>query len=186
MAVFCRFRFTVLPAMLALSASAGAAQVVEIRVRPAVDVADAQVLLGDIAVIHASDLATISNLVALPLGHAPAAGRETVLRRQTIARWVRTRTGLSVGEIAWTGSDEIVVRGRQAGAAIGAHSAQAAAVHRGDWAVMRSRAGAIEIEDRVEILQDGAPGESVQVRGSSSSASFAARVIGKGQVEANP
>jgi hypothetical protein len=164
-------------ALLAWCACANAAPAVEIRMHAVVEASPGQVLLGEAATIHASDLKTIASLVALPLGHAPAAGRETLLGRDAIARWVRARTGLGAAGIAWTGADEIVVRGRDDSGAI---------VHRGDWASLRSQAGGIAIEDRVEILQDGAAGDFVQVRGSASSASFAARVVARGRVEANP
>lgn len=183
MAASIRFGPLLLLAMSATCMGAKAAPAVEIRMRPVVDASAGHVLLGDAADIHASDLPTIANLVALPLGTAPSAGRETVLRRDAIARWVRTRTGLGTAEIAWTGAEDIVVRGREGGAA---PSGQPAAVHKGDWAVLRSRAGAIEIEDRVEILQDGAAGDVVLVRGSASSASYSARVVARGTVEANP
>jgi hypothetical protein len=163
---------------LAVCACANAAPVVEIRMHPLVESSSDEVLLGQAATIHAFDMQTMSSLVALPLGHAPAAGRETLLRRDAIVRWVHTRTGLGPGEIAWTGADEIIVRGRD--------NSDASIVHRGDWAALRSHASGIDIEDHVEILQDGSAGALVQVRGSGSSASFAARVVGPGLVEANP
>lgn len=162
---------------------AGAAPAVEIRMRDVVDAASGHVLLGDAAVIRAADLPTIAQLVALPLGTAPSAGRETVLRRDAIVRWVRSRTGLGAGDIAWSGAEEVLVRGR--GQAAASNDA-AGAVRKGDWAVLRARSGLIEIEDRVEILQDGAAGDVVSVRGSVSSASFTARVVSRGLVEAQP
>jgi hypothetical protein len=170
-------------ALLAVHAGAAAAPAVEIRMHPVVEVPAGQVLLGDAAVIHATDLPTIASLVSLPLGSAPAAGRETIVRRESIVRWVRTRTGLGAGDISWAGSDEIVVRGREGGAA---PSGRPAAVRKGDWALLRAHAGAIEIEDRVEILQDGSAGDLVQVRGSTSSGAFAVRVVTRGVVEATP
>lgn len=174
-------------ALLGWHPGAVASPAVEIRMRSVVAAPAGPLLLGDAAVIHAADLDTISNLVALPLGHAPSAGREAVLRRETIVRWVRTRTGLSASDIIWTGAEEIVVRGRDGSNAPAAERMpEAATVRKGDWARLRARAGAIEIEDRVEILQNGSTGDLVQVRGAASSASFTARVIARGMVEANP
>jgi hypothetical protein len=105
-----------------------------------------------------------------------------LVRRDTIARWVRTRLGFGPSEIAWAGADELIVRGPEEFAP----AVRAPVVRRGDWASLRAHAGAIEIEDHVKILQDGAAGDFVQVRGSTSEASFPARVVGRGLVETNP
>lgn len=155
---------------------------VEIRLHDYADAQAAQVLLGDVATIHTGDLPSIAALVALPLGHAPAPGRESVLRREMLVRWVRTQTGRMSADVVWLGADQVVVRGTTA-LANGASAGPAGAlVAKGDWAVLRARSGGIEIEDRVEILQAGALGDVVRVRGSASAASFLAKVTARGQV----
>lgn len=57
------------------------------------------------------------------------------------------------------------------------------AVNRGDWVALRSRAGGIEMESRVEALQSGRVGQTVSVKPARAQAAVAARVVGPGQVE---
>lgn len=57
------------------------------------------------------------------------------------------------------------------------------AVLRGQWATLRSGAGAVAIEARVEVLQDGRVGQSVRVRQSGAAAGVIATVVGAGQLE---
>lgn len=60
------------------------------------------------------------------------------------------------------------------------------AVERGEWASLRSGAGAIELESRVEVLQDGRPGQRVRVRQPGAVGVVFARVIGRGRLELAP
>lgn len=59
-------------------------------------------------------------------------------------------------------------------------------VSRGEWAVLRSMAGAVALESRVEVLQDGRRGDKVRVRQQGVAGSLLARVSGKGQLELAP
>ncbi|WP_005034692.1 flagella basal body P-ring formation protein FlgA [Holophaga foetida] len=56
----------------------------------------------------------------------------------------------------------------------------------GQMASLRSSTGAIRMESRVQVLQDGAPGEVIRVKLPSASSSFRARVIGPDLLEALP
>lgn len=56
-------------------------------------------------------------------------------------------------------------------------------VQRGQWASLRSGAGAVVSEARVEVLQDGRAGESVRVRQPGALTQVMARVVGPGQLE---
>lgn len=80
-----------------------------------------------------------------------------------------------------------VVRTRRAVAAgeiVRAHDVEPLpAVVRGQWAVLRSGAGAVSSESRVQVLQDGRLGDSVRVRPPAATASLLARVTGAGQLE---
>jgi flagella basal body P-ring formation protein FlgA len=60
------------------------------------------------------------------------------------------------------------------------------AVLRGEWADLRSAAGAVVLQSRVEVLQDGRRGESVRVRQPGATALIQARVVGRGQLEVAP
>lgn len=60
------------------------------------------------------------------------------------------------------------------------------AVARGEWASLRSVSGAIALESRVEVLQDGQPGQKVRVRQQGATGIVFARVIGRGQLELAP
>jgi flagellar basal body P-ring formation protein FlgA len=71
---------------------------------------DAGVRLGDVANLYTRDLPTIQRLSALPLGRAPLAGTEAVLRRDVVARWVRSRLGIDADRIAWGAVEETHVR----------------------------------------------------------------------------
>lgn len=57
------------------------------------------------------------------------------------------------------------------------------AVNRGDWVALRSRSGGIEVESRVEALQGGRIGQTVNVKPARAQAAVAARIVGPGQVE---
>lgn len=60
------------------------------------------------------------------------------------------------------------------------------AVARGDWAVLQAREGAVVLESRVEVLQDGRPGQKVRVRQQGAGGSLFARVLGHGRLELAP
>ena len=61
--------------------------------------------------------------------------------------------------------------------------AAAPLVQRGQWASLRSGAGAVLTEARVEVLQDGRAGENVRVRQQGAMSQVMARVVGPGQLE---
>lgn len=63
---------------------------------------------------------------------------------------------------------------------------QAVLVARGDWATLRSAAGAVTLESRVEVLQDGRAGERVRVRQPGATGVVFARVVGASQLELAP
>jgi flagella basal body P-ring formation protein FlgA len=56
-------------------------------------------------------------------------------------------------------------------------------VVRGQWAALRAQAGAVLLESRVEVLQDGRTGDKVRVRQPGATAAMVARVMGPGQLE---
>lgn len=61
-----------------------------------------------------------------------------------------------------------------------------AGVQRGEWAALRAGAGAVLLESRVEVLQDGNVGQHVRVRPATGAAHLVARVVGRGQLELAP
>lgn len=61
-----------------------------------------------------------------------------------------------------------------------------ALVTRGDWATLRSTAGVVALESRVEVLQDGQPGQRVRVRQAGATGVVFARVVGPAQLELAP
>lgn len=69
---------------------------------------------------------------------------------------------------------------------IAASPREALAVSRGEWAAMRAGAGAVVLESRVEVLQDGRTGDKVRVRHSGAAGMVFARVISAGQLELAP
>jgi flagella basal body P-ring formation protein FlgA len=60
------------------------------------------------------------------------------------------------------------------------------AIARGEWATLRSTAGAVTLESRVEVLQDARPGQRVRVRQQGATGPVFARVLGAGQLELVP
>lgn len=62
------------------------------------------VLLGEVASLTTSDATTLRRLMALTLGHAPRAGESVILERASVARWIRSHTGLQDSDIAWQGA----------------------------------------------------------------------------------
>jgi flagellar basal body P-ring formation protein FlgA len=110
---------------------------VQIELRPLVTAREPEVRLGDVANIYTRDLPTIQRLSALPLGQAPLAGSEAVVRRDVIARWVRSQLGIGRDQVVWSGPEETHVR-RLAQELPSARIEQAAKVALNDW--LQSRA----------------------------------------------
>jgi flagellar basal body P-ring formation protein FlgA len=68
-----------------------------------------------------------------------------------------------------------------------AAGSEMAGVSRGEWAALRTSAGAVSLESRVEVLQDGRVGQRVRVRSSvNASGVLFAKVVGRGQLELTP
>jgi len=67
-----------------------------------------------------------------------------------------------------------------------AHLEPTPAVVRGNWAHLQAGSGAVSVESRVEVLQDGRTGQLVRVKVPGSSGEVLARVTGPGQVEVQP
>lgn len=59
-------------------------------------------------------------------------------------------------------------------------------VARGDWATLRLATGPILVEERVEVLQDGRPGQKIRVRQQGVAGTLVARVLGQGRLELAP
>ena len=57
------------------------------------------------------------------------------------------------------------------------------AVNRGDWALLRLSAGTVVLEARVEVMQDGRPGQMVRVRMPAARGSVLAKVAAPGILE---
>lgn len=57
------------------------------------------------------------------------------------------------------------------------------AVARGDWATLRAVAGAVNLEGRVEVLEDGQTGQLVHVKLTNATSPMLARVVGERIVE---
>src|SRR5688572_52200 len=87
--------------------------VVRIELRPLVQVAGAEVTLGDAAAMSTTDLPLLRRLVALPLGPAPRGGEAVRLSRADLERWIRLRTGLQAGQLTWEGGEVAEVRRAQ-------------------------------------------------------------------------
>ncbi|MCE3270982.1 MAG: flagella basal body P-ring formation protein FlgA [Ramlibacter sp.] len=67
------------------------------------------------------------------------------------------------------------------------HPDDANAVSRGEWAALRITSGAVSLESRVEVLQDGRVGQRVRVRAATGASGILfAKVIGRGQLELAP
>jgi flagellar basal body P-ring formation protein FlgA len=112
-----RSKIFLLAVAVAATASAGQGNAFElgegqvrIELRPQFVARQQEVRLGDIAILHTTDLPTIQRLSALPLGQAPAAGAEAVVRREVIARWVRSQLGIARDQVLWSGAEETNVR----------------------------------------------------------------------------
>jgi len=56
-------------------------------------------------------------------------------------------------------------------------------VSRGDWVTLRSNEGLVDLESRVEVLQDGKNGQTIRVKLSNANSPILAKVAGPGLVE---
>jgi flagellar basal body P-ring formation protein FlgA len=74
---------------------------------------------------------------------------------------------------------------RQPPPRVGAADAPAL-VSRGEWATLRSTAGEVSLESRVEVLQDGRVGERVRVRQQGATGVVFARVVSASRLELAP
>jgi flagellar basal body P-ring formation protein FlgA len=88
----------------------GEAAAIRIELRPSVEVARADVTLGDVAVVTARDRATLQRLVELPLGAASRTGAALRVRRAPLLRWIQARTGIAASAIAWAGPASSEIR----------------------------------------------------------------------------
>lgn len=64
-----------------------------------------------------------------------------------------------------------------------AHIEAVPSVSRAQWATLRMSKGLVNLESRVEVLQDGQPGDTVRVRLPKATGAILARVIGAGTLE---
>jgi flagella basal body P-ring formation protein FlgA len=81
----------------------------------------------------------------------------------------------------------VLRRGLQAGEIVSADQLHARpAVSRGDWASLVTRQGPLSLESRVEVLQDGQPGQVVRARPANATGVLSARVVGPGRLELQP
>jgi flagellar basal body P-ring formation protein FlgA len=131
----------------AVPASSAASDDAQVRIdlRPDVAVRPQQVLLGDIANVYTTDLASIQRLVALPLGQAPRPSADATLSRETIARWVRARLGIRADQVEWRGASETRVHTL-------AQEAPAAAIERAGRAALQEWLGERSSRFEVEML----------------------------------
>lgn len=274
-------------AAFAMSSTAVAAPRADLELVPQARVTDDRVTLGDIVRLRSDDLALVRRLVNLPVGQAPRPGESALVRRETLADWVRRTMGLAVDTLRWSGADaarvvrtsrqlrgeeiadaamegirrvmaaagqhaelrvrssvrdvevpdgkvQLLPRPTDSGAALRnralvwvdawvndrfirsfpvtveisgfsghlgavpvatgasaahreAHAADATAVARGEWAALRITSGAVSLESRVEVLQDGRVGQRVRVRAASGAGGILfAKVVGRGQLELAP
>ena len=144
---------------------------VSVVLRPQVQAVKPVVYFGDVAEVTSSDLPTLRRLVAVPLGAAPAPGRVLNVSSNSVRSWVRGQAGPVVAAAQWSGASQIEISRAQP------------AVSRGAFAAMAVRSGEVQIETRVEVLQDGAPGQYVRVRLPNTSTSVLALVVAPGRVE---
>ena len=188
MSTFIRQRVIATVASL-LACAAAVAAPVDVELRPRISARDRQVVLGDVAYLRTTDLASMQRLVSLPLGPAPRAGRDAVLDRATLQRWIRLRLGFAAGELRWAGADYAVVRGTSgAGGVVDAGDVGSSdvLVARGDWVTLRVLSGPVRLEARAEALQAGDAGQVVRVRMAGATQAIDARVLARGSVEAMP
>jgi flagella basal body P-ring formation protein FlgA len=129
-----------------------------------------------------------ARLQARPVDHLPLR-RSMVVWVDVLADEQLPRAVPVTLELTWSfveapaPGDPSAGRGQQQASGRWAH---VPVVARGDWATLRASAGAIVLESRVEVLQDGQPGDRVRVRSQGAGGIVFARVIGTGQVELAP
>lgn len=157
--------------LAALLACGPALADVRIVLRSQAEVARPTVSLNDLAELTTSDLTTLRRLMNVPLGNAPQPGKMVSVSSARLQSWVRARLGGAI-PVRWSGAARIeIVRAGPA-------------VARGSFAAMEAHSGGVAVEARVEVLQDGQPGQQVRVRMATASTSILARVLASGRVEA--
>ncbi|GKS88066.1 flagellar basal body P-ring formation chaperone FlgA [Acidovorax sp. SUPP2539] len=93
----------------AINGTAVPTALLRVEMRPQAQVQQAQVQLGDIAILSSPDLALLRRAMALPLGQAPRIGDTAVLELDRLALWLRSRTGLREDQVQWQGSTSTVL-----------------------------------------------------------------------------
>jgi flagellar basal body P-ring formation protein FlgA len=79
------------------------------------------------------------------------------------------------------------VRSLKAGEAISTQNTRSqAAVNRGDWVTLQVNTGAMRLESRAEVLQEGELGQMVKVRVAGAANPVEVLVVDRGRVEALP
>lgn len=183
-------RFLLL-ALLALAGGCAAAAEAQVLLRALARVQDGTVLLSDVATITGQDKVLVQRLSDIPLGQSPRAGESARLDRQSVEKWVRRQLGDAAQAVQWTGAEAVRLTTRRtepSSRSAAAPRSAALAVTRGEWATLRARSGPIELERRVEVLEDGAIGQAVRVRwaGAGTSDTLEARVVAAGYLEVEP
>lgn len=115
-------------------------------------------------------------------------------QRQSAGEPLQT-SAFEVREVEWSGRDLLPVqRARREALRLRrpvepgtlltrAHVEPAPVVAQGDWATLHVRQGLLDLERRVEVLQDGRAGERVRVKLKTAGPAILARVTGPGTVE---
>ncbi len=178
-------------ALVAQLASAGELEgglVLRVRLKPVVEARSQQVTLDDVADMYATELPLLRRAMAIPMGRAPAPGTTLTVRSDQIWRWVAPRLGVGSDKVVFEGPESVVVAAPGMAVQAGAQPMTTAApktrvVARGDWATLTAQSGPLTLESRVEVLDDGAIGHLVRVRGPHASSSVPARVTGPGRLE---
>jgi len=162
------FVVTMVILSVALTPRTAAAATVSIALRPQALAGKPVVQLGDVADLTTDDPRVLRRLMALSLGSAPPQGRKVVVPASKVRDWVRQQLGIVA---SWSGAEAVeIVRALPA-------------VTRGTHALLAWRSGLVELEARVEVLQDGQPGQTVRVRGMTGPGTLLARVVGPGRLE---
>lgn len=194
-----RFRLAAAAAFAALAVAAHAAHApLRIELRANADVGATAVTLADIATISGGDAEEASRVAAIEVGRVSADGRASDVERESVQRWVRARGGAAARDAVWAGAPRCEVRLAEGGAHAPLAPAAAAspllaaatgprpAVTRGSLATLKSLAGAIQLESRVEVLDDGKIGQDVRIRMPGATEHVLARVTAAGHVEVQP
>lgn len=196
------FRFVLAAAALvpgACIAGAPSADVqVQVELQGSVIARGPKVLLGDVAVVRSEDLPMLRKVMRLNLGDAPPVGEERTLQRHAVARWIHLQLGLPFGQVHWVGPDQSQVRTVDAPTSFiqarpttsptrpvpTAQTESRLTVARGHWVSLHMQSGSVALQARAQALEDGAIGEVIQVRATTSASPVAARVVAPGRVEA--